>query len=272
MSGGGRGREARLREALEGLYARYCDPRWVHPDPLECVLRFGSPEDREIAGLVAASLAFGGVWQILRSVDTVLAALSRPRQGLLEGSMSHWESAFTDFRHRFVTGMQLCALLAGARRLVEGYGSLGAAFAAQVRPEEADYVPALGRFVTALGGTEDARNFLLPHPARGSACKRWFMYLRWMVRRDAVDPGCWTGLDPAKLVYPLDTHMFAVARRLRLTTRRTPSLRAALEVTAAMRRIAPLDPVRYDFALTRLGIRSDGDAATFFAACGVRRV
>jgi hypothetical protein len=65
--------------------------------------------------------------------------------------------------------------------------------------------------------------------------------------------------------------MFAVARRLRLTRRRTPDLRAALEVTAAMRRIAPADPVRYDFALTRLGIRGDSDAESFFAACGVGR-
>jgi uncharacterized protein (TIGR02757 family) len=265
-------RDQRLRDALERLYARYCDPKWVHPDPLECVLRYTSPEDQEIAGLVAASLAFGGVRQILHSVNIVLSALPRPRHDLLAAPSGHWTSAYAGFRHRFVTGVQLCELLAGARRLLETQGSLGAAFAAQVRRGDADYVPALGRFVEALGGTGGARNFLLPHPLRGSACKRWFMYLRWMVRRDAVDPGCWAGdLDPARLVYPLDTHMFAVARRLRLTRRRTPDLRAALEVTAAMRRIAPADPVRYDFALTRLGIRGDSDAESFFAACGVGR-
>jgi uncharacterized protein (TIGR02757 family) len=96
---------------------------------------------------------------------------------------------------------------------------------------------------------------LLPDPARGSTCKRLHLYLRWMVRSDAVDPGGWRGIDPACLIVPVDVHMHRIGRALRFTQRRSPSLESAREITEAFRRIQPTDPVRYDFALTRFGIR-----------------
>ncbi len=101
-----------------------------------------------------------------------------------------------------------------------------------------------------------ARN-LLPAPRDGSACKRLMLFLRWMVRRDRVDIGSWTSVSPAELVMPLDTHIHRIARALGLTSRATADLAAALEVTAALRAFDPDDPVRFDFSLARLGIRSD---------------
>jgi uncharacterized protein (TIGR02757 family) len=102
-----------------------------------------------------------------------------------------------------------------------------------------------------------ARNYLLPDPAAGSACKRLHLYLRWMVRRDAVDPGGWSRVRARQLVAPVDVHMHRLGRALGFTKRRQADARTALEITAALRRFAPHDPVRYDFALTRLGIRDD---------------
>jgi uncharacterized protein (TIGR02757 family) len=95
------------------------------------------------------------------------------------------------------------------------------------------------------------------------------LYLRWMVRADAVDPGGWEGLPPAKLVVPLDTHMAQVARAHELTARATPDLKMALEITVRFRALNPDDPVKYDFALTRAGIRGEPDLA--FAAPVTRR-
>jgi len=100
---------------------------------------------------------------------------------------------------------------------------------------------------------------LISRPDKGSACKRLHMYMRWMVRSDDIDPGCWPEISPSKLIVPLDTHMFNIAKQLGLTTRNQANLATALEVTAGYAKLRPRDPVRYDFALTRLGIRSDTD-------------
>ena len=86
-----------------------------------------------------------------------------------------------------------------------------------------------------------------------------------MVRRDDVDPGGWDDVSPALLIVPLDVHMHRIARRLGATARKSADLRAAMETTAAFRGICPDDPVRYDFALTRLGIHPETDMEEFLA-------
>ena len=109
---------------------------------------------------------------------------------------------------------------------------------------------------------------MLPCPSRGSACKRLNLYMRWMVRRDDIDLGGWDRVPASKLVVPLDTHMHRIALAFGATRRKQANLRTALELTAAFRAIAPDDPVRYDFALTRFGIRSDMDVEAFLRQCG----
>ena len=102
---------------------------------------------------------------------------------------------------------------------------------------------------------EEPPGHLLPDPAGSSACKRLAMWLRWMVRQDQIDPGLWAeDLDPAKLWVPLDTHMFLIAKRMRLTHRKQPDAEAAKRITASFARICPSDPLRYDFCITRLGM------------------
>ena len=95
--------------------------------------------------------------------------------------------------------------------------------------------------------------------------------LRWLVRRDDVDPGGWPAAWAAKLLVPLDIHMHRIARALSATQRKAADLRTALEVTAAFRDVRPDDPVRYDFALTRLGIHPAADRAGFLRLCGAER-
>ena len=96
--------------------------------------------------------------------------------------------------------------------------------------------------------------WFFPRPAGGSACKRLNLFLRWMVRRDAVDLGIWSGLPASRLVVPLDTHVSRVGRCLRLTRHRSPGWAMARDLTDSLRRIDPGDPVRYDFSLCHLGM------------------
>jgi len=107
------------------------------------------------------------------------------------------------------------------------------------------------------------RDFLFPDPRKGSACKRHNLFLRWMVRGgDGVDLGIWTVLDPRQLIVPVDTHMARLGRWLGLTSRRTVDWRMAEEITDGFRVVCPEDPVRFDYALTRIGILSVCTAAT----------
>jgi len=251
------------RERFEDLFRRCNRRELVHPDPLEFLYCYG-PGDREIVALVASCLAYGRVKQILRSVADVLGRIPSPRRFLREASRDALAGTLAGFRHRFTTGEQLAALLRGAGRLLEEHESLEKCFARGLSEDDDTILPALERFAGRLeNASETDLRFLFPNPARGGACKRLNLLLRWMVRKDAVDPGDWERTPASKLVYPLDTHMFNVGRTLGLTQRNQPDLRAALEITAAFREIAPEDPVKYDFALTRLGIRADMDLNAF---------
>jgi uncharacterized protein (TIGR02757 family) len=251
-----------LKKALEAHYRAYNRRRYVHPDPLELLYGAEDPADQEIVGLIAACLAYGRVSQILASVGRVLQVVGSgsPREGgpraFLERTPAEGISRmFEGFSHRFTTGRELAALLTGVKRALADHGSLEELFAEGADASDETVLPALARFVGELRSyAGSVLPSLLPSPADGSACKRLNLFLRWMARRDAVDPGPWTSVPASKLVVPLDTHMFRISRALGLTTRRQADLKSALEITRGFRAIRPDDPVRYDFSLTRLAL------------------
>lgn len=251
-----------LKKALEAHYRAYNRRRYVHPDPLEFLYGAEDPADQEIVGLIAACLAYGRVNQILASVGRVLDVMGSgsPREGgpraFLERTPAEGISRmFEGFSHRFTTGRELAALLTGVKRALADHGSLEVLFAAGADASDETVLPALARFVGELRSyAGSVLPSLLPSPADGSACKRLNLFLRWMARRDAVDPGPWTSVPAAKLVVPLDTHMFRISRALGLTARKQADLKSALEITRGFRAIRPDDPVRYDFSLTRLAL------------------
>ena len=243
------------RVELDRLYGIYNRASFIDPDPLLFLHRYPRVEDREIAGLIAACLAFGRVKQICANVERALAVMiPSPRAYLEKTPPAEIERAFSGFRHRYAADHHLTGLLAGIRRLLDRHGSLEAAFAAGLEPGDPTVLPALARFVDGLNCPG---NPLVPDPAKGSACKRLHLYLRWMVRKDDVDPGGWRSPSPAQLVIPLDTHMARLSRQLGFSRRRTADAAMALEVTAWFRRRLPEDPVKFDFTLTRFGIRNE---------------
>jgi uncharacterized protein (TIGR02757 family) len=243
-----------LRTHLDDLYARFHSRRLLGTDPLLIVHRFADPADQEIVGLLAACLAYGNVKAIMGGIENLLARMGpSPRRFLADSSPAQIRSAMRRFRYRVTDDQAIARLLIGVSASLHRHGSLKAAFNHGDDPSDATIVPALGRFVDEIAGP-DRLGHLLPHPDHQSACKRLMLYLRWMVRRDEIDLGLWTGIDAARLVIPLDTHMHRVALELGLTKRRTATLVTAMDITKSLRRIAPADPLRYDFALTRPGI------------------
>jgi uncharacterized protein (TIGR02757 family) len=247
-----------LKRSLEELYERVNRREYVHPDPLEYLYMYKRPEDLEVVGLIASSLAYGRVGCILDSVGNVLGRIGSPREFVVSTSRRKMRELFSGFRHRFTTGDDLAAVLFGAGEAINKHGSLRACFVSGLRIAHETVIPALSSFVREVSdGSPSDLGHLLPSPERGSACKRLNLFLRWMVRRDAVDPGGWDEVPPSKLVIPLDTHMHRIALGLGLTERKSADRKAALEITEGFGMLAPSDPVRYDFALTRFGIRGE---------------
>ena len=244
-----------VAKRLEALFSQYHRPELISPDPLECVLRYDSIADREVVALIAATVAFGRVPHILRSIDLLLPKLgAHPSAWLLKHPPAEITKACSGWRHRWATGEEMANLLCAARSVIREHGSLGAAWTDSLRQDDADALDTLIRWVGLLDqhGLE-ADNSLLPRPERKSASKRLHLYLRWMIRKDAVDPGGWND-SPSRLLFPLDVHMHRIATALGATRRRAADLATTREITAWFRRIAPTDPVRFDFALTRLPI------------------
>ncbi len=262
-----------LRTQFEHLYGHSNHHHCIYPDPLHFVYQFDFKDDRELSGFIASSLAFGRVSQINRSLLALFRRMGRPEGYLKSRRVSTMRRDFADFRHRYISGDDLVALLAALKQIIERYGSLVACFEQGLNTEEVTLLPALTVFVERLKAfMTEKPNFLLPDPAKGSALKRLNLFLRWMIRSDQVDPGVWKGFPKAKLIIPLDTHMYRVCLEAGFTRRRQPNLRTALEATECFRRINPEDPVKYDFALTRAGMARLSMARASIARLGMARL
>jgi uncharacterized protein (TIGR02757 family) len=258
-----------LKAALDAVEKKY-DRGYLETDPLKYVHRYADPRDREVVGLISAAFAYGSVVLIFRAVERILAEMGpHPRAFLDSFDPVRDRAKFRGFRHRFHDGRDVALFLSLVAQAVREHGTLGALFEAGYSEADADVGPALSHFVaTILAG--DPRpffpsgklpqphgvRFLLSSPQDGSACKRMLLYLRWMLRPDdGVDVGTWAGrVPPSKLLLPLDTHTFRICRYLGFTARNANDWRAAEEATAVLKSLDPADPVRYDFALCRLGI------------------
>ena len=255
---------------LETIYRDCNRQARLERDPLAIAKRYPDVRDREVAGLVCSTLAFGAVDLIIRACERALAPLGgHPAAALDSLDDRAIGRLWADFQYRFCCPSDIQALLRAIREARRAHGSLEALFiagadAALVADRDV-LASAAGTFVRELrrlGAEPDRgtiRRNLLPDPADGSACKRLLLYLRWMVRRDDIDPGGWERVLPSALIVPLDVHMARTCReRLGFlgSTRAaaSPTYRDAIAVTERFAVYAPDDPVKYDFALTRPGI------------------
>lgn len=275
MSIDGNNREStmQLKPILEKLYAARSSVHLAN-DPLSFCHRYQRPEDQEIAGFIAAAFAYGNVKIILKNLETIFNRIGpSPRKFVEEFEPVRGLDLFAGFKHRFNDGRDLCALLLACRTMLEEADSIGDYFLGCCDAAADDITPSLIEFTATILAMDYSPvfgcqaipgdsyfPFFFPSPASGSACKRLCMYLRWMVRpADGIDLGLWRNVSPAKLVIPVDAHIQRIGRFLGLTGRRQADWRMAREITASLRKLDPLDPVKYDFSLCHLGISEGCD-------------
>jgi uncharacterized protein (TIGR02757 family) len=262
-----------LKPVLDRLYTEFNHPDSA-TDPIDIVRRFARDDDREIAGFIAAALAFGRVSSVLQSIERVLAVIGpEPAAYVRRFDPRRDGPAFAGIVHRWTREADIVAMLWLLRQMLDRSGSVESFFLEGYDTGADDIADALDSFSTramALDLKSVYRRmpkrpgvcYFFPRPSAGSGCKRLNLFLRWMVRRDALDLGVWKRVSPATLIVPLDTHVIRVGRCLRLTTYTSPGWRMARDITVSLRKIDPIDPVKYDFSICHLGMMN---------ACGFSR-
>lgn len=256
-------RTTQIRDVLEKLYKRYNRRELISPDPLQFLYRYSKPADIEITAFLASALAYGRVQQIEKSLNNLLIRMGDSPSEFVINFDRDKRKTLKDFKHRFTTGDDISDLLTLLRTVISRHGSIEQYFARGYNPGDRNIIPALSEFCNSLldihaaghkGQPARGLKYLLVSPAGGSACKRLNLFLRWMVRDDDVDTGLWKSIDQARLIVPVDVHMGRLCKILGLYDQKTVSLSAAAEITESFAEIEPADPVKYDFALSRIGI------------------
>ncbi|HEV7231761.1 MAG TPA: TIGR02757 family protein [Bacteroidia bacterium] len=247
-----------IKSFLNEKYIQYNSFAFIESDPVSIPRRFSKKQDIEIAGFLAATIAWGQRPTIIRNGNRLMQWMDEsPHEFILNHSPKDLKP-FKTFVHRTFNNTDILYFIKALKHIYSKHKSMEEAFLLPGKWKESDTQEAIIRFRTLF--------FSLPHPDRsrkhvsdpaaGSAAKRLHMFLRWMVRKDkaAVDFGIWKRIPPSALLCPLDVHSGNVARKLGLLSRTQNDRRAVEELTAALRSLDPSDPVKYDFALFGLGV------------------
>ena len=261
-----------LKEQLDALYASF-DCVDSATDPIQVVRRFEDPADREVVGFCASALAFGRVASVMQSIERLVAVMGPSPAAFARNFDARRDApALKPIVHRWTKGEDLTALVMILQQMLTR-GSIEAFFLEGYDPAAADISGALESFSTravaidlrpAYGSRTPRPGvaYFFSRPSCGGACKRLNLFLRWMVRRDEIDLGVWTRVPASKLIVPLDTHVIRLGRCLRLTKYVSPGWKMAADVTRSLRRLDPVDPVRFDFSICHVGMMN---------ACGLGR-
>lgn len=247
------------KQYLDDLVDHFNRPDFIPADPIALPHQFTRRADIEIVGFWVATLAWGNRTTILNKGRELIELMDGAPYDFILNHEEADRARFEPWKHRTFQYLDTLYFLEFLQQHYRQHDSLESAFTRYLPADSADVGPALRGFHEYFFSLPDAPQRTRKHvatPARNSRCKRLNMFLRWMVRQDdrGVDFGLWTGIRPDQLLMPLDVHVERIARQLGLLRRKQCDWRAVVELTDALRRYDPADPVRYDFALFGLGV------------------
>ncbi|UPA18007.1 TIGR02757 family protein [Borrelia puertoricensis] len=251
---------------LEWIYNKYNKRKFVHPDPLEFLYKYTEKEDIELAGLISSSLALGRVERILTAIESVLKPLgNKPSETLKTLKKEELDTIYKDFTYRFFKTEDIVRLLMSFKKVKEKYLTIENLLH-NIYKKNKNFISSLNDLITQMENINGHPfGIILPKPSRGSACKRLFLFLRWMIRKDDVDLGIWNKFSPSNLIVPMDTHMTNISSKLfNLKNKKNVSIKKAIEVTKHFAKENKDDPVKYDFSLTRFGINREFNKEELF--------
>ena len=249
-----------MRDLLERLHDRYNNESFIEADPISVPHSFTSTVDREIAGFLAATIAWGNRRAIVQSAHRMMRYMDNAPEDFVRNATQSDMEYLRTYVHRTFNGVDFQDFVRGLRHIITKWGSVGNYFESRYE-EHGDLRPVFSDFRRDFFAVEhDAHcEKHLSSIDKGAACKRLCMYLRWFVRHDdrGVDFGLWRRIPMSALYMPLDIHTGRMGRNLGLLGRKQSDWKAVEELTASLRELHVDDPVRYDYSLFGLGISGD---------------
>jgi len=245
-----------LKEFLDEKVELYNQPAFIESDPISIPHQYTKKQDIEIAGFLAATIAWGNRKMILRNANRMMEMLDHSPYEFVMNSRNDEMEMIKSFVHRTFNSTDLIYFLKALQNIYRHKGGLESIFKTHQTADSLQ--PAIHEFHKIF--------FELPHekrterhvsdPFKGSAAKKLNMYLRWMIRNDSrgVDFGLWKTIPPSILSCPIDIHSGNVARKLGLLKRKQNDSKAVIELDTYLRSLDKRDPVKYDFALFGLGV------------------
>ncbi len=245
-----------LKEFLDEKVSLYNNPNFIESDPIMIPHQYNLKEDIEIAGFLAATIAWGNRKSIINNANKMMLLLGNSPHDFVMNHQEHHLEKLENFVHRTFNSTDLITFVKALQNIYQKHDGLEAVFAKYAMPNT------MQKSITAF----KTIFFEINHPARtqkhisdpnkNSAAKRINMFLRWMVRNDykGVDLGIWKTISTAALSCPLDVHSGNVARKLELLTRTQNDGKAVFELDQNLRKLDKNDPAKYDFALFGLGV------------------
>jgi uncharacterized protein (TIGR02757 family) len=246
-----------IKEFLDEKYDHYNRPAFITSDPIQIPHLYSQSEDIEIAGFLAATIAWGQRKSIITNAHRLMTLMGNSPHDFVMNANARQLDKLSHFVHRTFQGTDCVFFVQSLRNIYENHGGLSGLFQSTYS-HTTNIALTLSQFRSVffeIDGPERTRKHV-SDVSKGASAKRLNMFLRWMVRNDkrGVDFGLWTAIPPSALYLPLDLHTGNVTRKLGLLTRTQNDWRAVDEVTSSLRSFDPLDPVKYDFALFGLGI------------------
>ena len=261
--------EKKLKECLEDLYEKF-EESYLYSDPLGFVHKFKDIKDIEVAGFVAAGFAFGNVSQIIKILDKINKIVNHKfYEFTINFNAADGLKFFKGFYYRFIKENDIVALFLILSEILKKYGSIESFFLEGYNPSDFNLKNAIVSFSkralelvdfspvynSVVPPKDSMVHFFFTSPVDNSPCKRVNLYLRWMIRNsDNLDFGIWQGIQPYQLIMPVDTHIGRISQYIGLTGYKNPSFKMAEEITENLKKLDYFDPIKYDFAITRLGI------------------
>ncbi|PWN06165.1 TIGR02757 family protein [Rhodohalobacter mucosus] len=252
---------AKLRELkpyLDDINNRVERHSYIKDDPVRFMHMYTDKKDMEIAGFLAATMAWGRRDIVIAKADELLKRMDYSPYEFVSNYNQAEFSRFNNFRHRTFKPIDIHGLLLALQQIYTEFRDFEAFWNRCYRIGENQ-----GRHFLAVFHEEffrrssDLAGRTVKHvsnPEKGSPCKRLYMYLRWTIRDGSpVDPGIWSFIKPSELMIPFDVHVARQARRYGLLSRRTNDWKSVNELTQTLIQLDPLDPARYDYALFGIG-------------------
>lgn len=245
-----------LKEFLDAKVIQYNTLDFIDSDPVQIPHLYTKKEDIEIAGFLAATIAWGKREMIIKNSHKMMGFLGNSPYDFVMNHTDLQLEELEHFVHRTFNLDDFKYFIRALKNIYTHHKGLEGVFTKY--KSEDSLQPAIHQFKKIF--------FEIPHisrttkhvsdPIKGSAAKRINMYLRWMVRQDTkgVDFGIWKNISPSLLSCPLDVHTGNVARKLGILKRKQNDAKSVLELDLALRQMDSTDPVKYDFALFGLGV------------------